>query len=74
MPDLDVVGVGEEHCESVDAHAPAASGRQTVFERRAEALVDGHRFVIASSLVLIESDRHRTFETKTAKYLTRSRD
>ena len=49
---LDVEGVGEEHGEAVDAHAPATGGRQAILQRRAEGLVHIHCLVIPSCLCL----------------------
>lgn len=49
---LDVVGVGEEHAQAIDAHAPACSRRQPVLQRCAEHLIDEHGFVVTLSFGL----------------------
>lgn len=49
---LDVVGVGEEHAQAVDAHAPACCRRQSVLQRCAERLIDEHGFVVTLSFGL----------------------
>jgi hypothetical protein len=49
---LDVVRIGHEHHQSVDAQTPSAGGRQAVLECREEALVLEHGLVIARRLVL----------------------
>ena len=36
---LDIGGVCEEHAESVDAHAPATSGGETVLQSSAEIII-----------------------------------
>ena len=43
---LDIVGVGEEHGQAIDAHAPASGGRETVFQSSAKAFVQEHGLVI----------------------------
>lgn len=49
---LDVVGVCEEHSETVDAHSPACCRRQAVLESSAERLINEHGFVITLCLCL----------------------
>lgn len=51
---LDVIGVCEEHGDSVDAHAPASCGGQPVFQGGTEVFIYEHGLVIASSLGLEE--------------------
>ena len=48
--DLDVCGVGEEHGHAVDAHAPAAGGRQPALQSPAEILIENLCLVVAASL------------------------
>ena len=52
---LDVVGVGEEHGEAIDAHPPAGSWWQTIFQGCAEGLINEHGFVITLSFGLKSS-------------------
>ena len=47
---LDVVGVGQEHCKPVNAHAPPASGWKSIFQGCAEVFIHEHCFVIATCL------------------------
>lgn len=49
---LDVVGIGEEHGETIDAHAPARRRRQPVLQRCAEGLVNEHGFIVTLSFGL----------------------
>lgn len=49
---LDVVGVCEEHGETIDAHAPSGSWWQTIFQSCAEGLIDEHGFIIPFSFGL----------------------
>ena len=48
---LDVVGVGQEHGDAVDAHAPAGRRRKAVLQRGAEAFVEEHGLVVARGFV-----------------------
>lgn len=49
---LDVVGVSQEHCETINAHSPACSWWQTIFQRCAEGLINEHGFIITLSFGL----------------------
>lgn len=49
---LDVVGVGEEHGDTIDAHPPAGCRWQSVLQSRAEGLIDEHGFIITLSFGL----------------------
>lgn len=49
---LDVVGVGEEHAQTIDAHAPACCWRQSVLQCCAECLIDEHGFIVTLSFGL----------------------
>ena len=49
---LDAVVVRQEHDKTVDTHAPAASRRETVFERLAESFVDELGLVVTSCLLV----------------------
>lgn len=49
---LDVVGVGEEHGQTVNAHAPACRWRQPILQCCAEGLIDEHGFIVALSFGL----------------------
>ena len=49
---LDVVGIGEEHAEPVDSHAPPSRRRETILERSAVPLIEEHGLVVAGSLIL----------------------
>ena len=49
---LDVVVVREKHGESVNSHSPSSSGRQAVFQRVAERLVDRLSLVVSGQFVL----------------------
>ncbi|KAL7354378.1 hypothetical protein ACKS0A_10728 [Histoplasma ohiense] len=48
---LDTIIISQEHHKSVDAHAPAPSGRETEFQTRAEVLIDQLRLVVTLSLL-----------------------
>jgi len=48
---LDVVGVGQEHGDAIDAHAPAGRRRKAVLQGGAEALVEEHGLVVAGGFV-----------------------
>ena len=60
---FDVVVVGEQHDEALDADAPAGSGRQAVVERVEERFVDRHRLGVAgrlgARLLLEQAPLHR---------------
>ncbi len=43
---LDADVVGEKHGHAINAHAPASCGWQTILQRRAEALIYKHGFII----------------------------
>jgi hypothetical protein len=49
---LDAVVVRQEHDETVDAHTPATSRRQTVLERLAEGLVNELGFEVTGRLLV----------------------
>ena len=49
---LNVVAVCEEHGQPVYTHTPTPSRRQTILQRRAEVLVQEHRLVVPTGLVL----------------------
>ena len=49
---LDVVAVGQEHGETIDAEAPATGGREAVLHGDAEVLVEALRLLVAVALVL----------------------
>ena len=49
---LDVIGVGEQHGEAINAQAPASSWRQTILHRCDEALIQVHGLIISLSLCL----------------------
>lgn len=51
---FDVVGVGEEHGETIDAHPPPSSWWQSVFQCCAEGVVDEHGFIVTLSFCLKE--------------------
>ena len=58
---LDVNGVCEKHRDAVDAHAPAARGRQPVLQGGAEGFIYEHGLVVASGLGrFFKSSRCRT--------------
>ena len=48
---LDVVRVGEEHGQAVDAEAPPRGGRQAVLQGAAKVLVVRLRLVVAVALI-----------------------
>lgn len=52
---LDVVGVSEEHGKTIDAHPPAGSWWQSVFQCSAEGLINEHGFIVTLSFVLKSS-------------------
>lgn len=66
---LDVVGVGQEHCETINAHTPACSGWQTVLQCCAEGLINEHGFVITLSfgLTKIQDVNIHTLTVKSSK-------
>ena len=47
---LDVVGVGEEHGEPVNAHTPAPSWGQTIFQSSAKVIIQEHCLIISACL------------------------
>ena len=49
---FDVYGVGEQHSQAVDAHAPAACGRQAILQGSTEVLVHIHGLHVSPSLCL----------------------
>lgn len=56
---LDVLVVGEEHGEAIDAKTPASGGRQAVLQRGAEVLIYELRFVITGILRLCTTPEER---------------
>lgn len=64
---LDVVGVGEEHAETIDAHAPACCRRQAVLQCCAERLIDEHGFVVTLSFGLKRVQHKSVTHTVTKK-------
>ena len=60
---LDIVVVGEKHCQSIDAETPATGRRQSILERRTEVLINKHCFIVAGRLVL-PTYRRQTTTTK----------
>lgn len=54
---LDVIAIGQEHGEAVDSAAPAASGRQAVFEGGTEDFVNHLGFVVSGGLASVTKKR-----------------
>lgn len=49
---LDVVGIGEEHGQTINTHAPACCWRQPVLQRCAERFINEHGFIVTLSFGL----------------------
>lgn len=49
---LDIVGVCEEHGETINTHAPTCCGWKAILQRSAEGLIDEHRLIVAFCLGL----------------------
>lgn len=63
---LNVVGVGEEHGETIDAHPPASSWWQSIFQCCAECLINEHGFIVTLSFGL-KKIQHKKILTGTKK-------
>ena len=54
---LDVIGVGQQHGEAIDTHAPSSSRWKTILESANVILIDTHRLIVSitlSSRLLLE--------------------
>ena len=49
---LNIVGVREKHSQTVNTQTPSSSGRQSIFKRITESLINDESFIVSCSLVL----------------------
>lgn len=51
---LDITGIGKEHGEAIDSHAPTSCRGKSILQCSAEVFIDKHGFIITRSFCLYE--------------------
>lgn len=71
---LDIVGVCEEHGETINTHAPSCCGWKAILQRSAEGLIDEHRLIVTFCLGLWKQWEHLFNTTATTQVVSKTKN